>query len=98
MSDTCLLGSSIRSRPVEMTLQAAADYAAVRGITRVTDITQLDRIGIPVCVSVRPGAAKGSLCVHAGKGLTPGEARASALMEAVEFAAAEPGETDVPII
>lgn len=47
----------------------------------------MDRLGLPVYASVRP-RSKG-LRVHAGKGVTAVEARASALMEAVEHAAAE---------
>jgi ribosomal protein S12 methylthiotransferase accessory factor len=68
------------------------------GITRVTDITRLDRIGIPVYASIRPGARKGSLCVNAGKGFTPEEARAGAMMEAIEFAMAEYGAADIPLV
>ncbi|MBE1582300.1 YcaO-like family protein [Nonomuraea angiospora] len=60
-------------------------------MTRVTDITWLDRIGLPVFVSVRPDAQEGSLCVNAGKGLHPDEALIGAIMEAVEFALAEYG-------
>src|SRR5262249_2859441 len=53
-----------------------------------TDITWLDRIGIPVFASIRPTAMDGSLCVNAGKGSTADEARVGALMEAIEFACA----------
>lgn len=59
------------------------------GIVRVTDTTRLDRIGIPVFASIRPGAEHNSLCVNAGKGLHSEEARVGAYMEAIEFAAAE---------
>jgi YcaO-like protein with predicted kinase domain len=58
------------------------------GISRVTDITRLDRLGMPVFASIRPRGL--TLRVHAGKGLHPEEAQASALMEAVEYASAEP--------
>ncbi len=60
------------------------------GITRVADITGLDRIGIPVFTSVRPGAASGAVTVYAGKGYTPDEAQVSAIMEGMERHAAEP--------
>src|SRR5689334_12365620 len=83
-------GSSLRAVPVETTIDAAQQASRLLGITRVTDITRLDRIGIPVFASIRPGAQRGSLCVHAGKGLTLLEAMASAWMEAIEFAMAEP--------
>lgn len=57
------------------------------GIVRVTDITRLDRLGVPVFASVRPRGQ--TLRVHAGKALHPEEARVGALMEAIEFALAE---------
>ena len=63
--------------------------AASLGITRVADTTWLDRIGIPVYASIRPQAKRGSLCVSAGKGLLPVEAKISAIMEAIELAMAE---------
>jgi len=61
------------------------------GISRVTDITRMDRLGLPVFASIRPRGL--ALCVNAGKGATPLEAEVGALMEAVEFAAAEPGRS-----
>lgn len=57
------------------------------GVLHVLDVTQLDVLGVPVFVSVRPGGA--SVRAHAGKGLTAEDARAGALMEAVEYAASE---------
>lgn len=61
------------------------------GISRVTDITRLDRLGLPVHASVRPRGR--ALCVHAGKGLGRDDSRIGALMEALEFAVAEPQST-----
>ena len=84
------LSSSWRDRPLDVTRRIAERLAPTLGITRITEITWLDRIGIPVFASIRPGAAEGSLCVNAGKGSTRDEARIGALMEAVEFAMAEP--------
>lgn len=52
------------------------------GITRVADVTGLDRIGIPVVMVVRP--ASRNLSVVQGKGLTADTALASGLGEAVE--------------
>jgi ribosomal protein S12 methylthiotransferase accessory factor len=57
------------------------------GITRVTEITRLDRLGLPVFISVRPRGRL--LSVHAGKGVHADEARVGAMMEALEHAAAE---------
>jgi ribosomal protein S12 methylthiotransferase accessory factor len=52
------------------------------GITRLGNITGLDRIGIPVAVAVRPNSR--SVSVAQGKGLELQQAMASALMEACE--------------
>jgi ribosomal protein S12 methylthiotransferase accessory factor len=91
MSRAVLLSSSLRTTPPEVTLARAKKRALPLGITRVTDITRLDRLAIPVYASIRPGAAPGSLCVNAGKGLHPIEAEVGAYMEAIEYALAEPG-------
>jgi ribosomal protein S12 methylthiotransferase accessory factor len=56
-------------------------------ITRLADVTGLDRLGIPVFCAIRP---KGLILQSTnGKGLQPDAARASALMEAVEHHHAE---------
>ena len=52
------------------------------GITRLGNITGLDRIGIPVAMAVRPNSR--SVSVSQGKGLDLPQAMASALMEACE--------------
>ncbi len=63
---------------------------ATAGITRVADITDLDRIGIPVFSSIRPTAEGGAISVYNGrKGATPAEARVSAMMEGIERYSAE---------
>src|ERR1035437_5934364 len=92
---TLRLSSSLRSRTAEESLKFAAAIAMSRGISRVVDTTWLDRIGIPVFASIRPDAAVGSLCVHAGKGFTPDEAKIGAFMEGIEFSFAEPGRSVV---
>lgn len=72
-----------------MTLKHAKALARGLGISRVTDITRLDVVGVPVFASIRPDAQPGSLCVNAGKGITVAEARVGAYMEAIEYAFAE---------
>ena len=57
------------------------------GITRVADLTGLDRIGLPVSAAYRPLSR--CLVTSMGKGLTPAAARVSAAMEAIEKRAAE---------
>jgi putative methanogenesis marker protein 1 len=54
------------------------------GITRVADITGLDRVGIPVFSSIRPSAEPGAITVYNGKGATKEQAKVSAIMEALE--------------
>lgn len=85
------LQSSLRTVPADRTWRAARDCLSAFNITRVTDVTRMDRLGLPVCVSVRPRGL--ALRVHAGKGLTLDEARVGAAMEAIEFAVAEPQRT-----
>jgi len=57
------------------------------GITRVANVTGLDRIGIPVVMVCRPNAR--SLAVSQGKGVDLHSAMASGLMEAAELYHAE---------
>jgi ribosomal protein S12 methylthiotransferase accessory factor len=59
------------------------------GITRLADITDLDRIGIPVFSAIRPSAESGAISVYNGKGLTKEGAKVSALMEGIERYSAE---------
>ena len=73
------------------TLAQFRPLASRMGITRLGNITGLDRIGIPVFVAVRPNSR--SVSVSQGKGLDVAQAMASALMEAIEgFHAEEVGE------
>lgn len=93
------LSSSLRQRSAEETIELIiADMAPRMGVTRVTDTTWLDRIGIPVFASIRPDASKGSLCVNAGKGLRPAEARIGAYMESIEFSLAEYNKANFNLI
>jgi ribosomal protein S12 methylthiotransferase accessory factor len=71
----------------EETLRLVDPHLRRCGITRVADVTGLDRIGIPVFMAIRPNAR--SLAVSQGKGLDSASARASAVMEAVELHHAE---------
>lgn len=86
------LGSSLRACPPEQTLARARRLMPAHGITRVSDITRMDRLGLPVYASIRPAGR--ALCVHAGKGLRAVEAETGAVMEALEFAAADPARSD----
>jgi YcaO-like protein with predicted kinase domain len=57
------------------------------GITRVANVTGLDRIGIPVVMVCRPNAR--SLAVSQGKGIDMDTATVSGLMESIELYHAE---------
>jgi ribosomal protein S12 methylthiotransferase accessory factor len=83
------LSSSLRTRSAADTLPRAQAMAARFGVTRVTNTTHLDLIGIPVFSSIRPDALPGSVCVCAGKGVMPVEAQVGAYMEAIELALVE---------
>lgn len=85
--------SSIRCVPAATTLSYAKAWAETAGISRVTDITRLDRIGLPVYAGIRPRAA--SNAVTYGKGLLPIDAQVGAYMEAIEFYFAEPSSGKV---
>jgi len=59
------------------------------GITNITPITNLDRVGIDVYSVTRKNAARGATSVYSGKGVSDKQSRISALMEAVERCLAE---------
>ena len=75
------LGSH-RAVPPAETVARLRPLLPLMGITRLADVTGLDRIGVPVFQAIRPLSR--SVSVSQGKGLSPDAARASALMEAVE--------------
>ena len=86
---------SDRARTPAETFALVEPALAGLGITRVAKQTGLDRIGIPVYSALRPNAL--SLSSSQGKGMDENAARASATMEAVEFAYAEKPRVDVVI-
>jgi putative methanogenesis marker protein 1 len=78
-----------RVMPPAETLERVQSAVPEVGITRVADISGLDRLGLPVFSAIRPSAAEGAISVYAGKGTTELEARVSVIMEAVERFSAE---------
>jgi YcaO-like protein with predicted kinase domain len=76
-----------RARPPAETLALVEPHLRRFGITRVANVTGLDRIGIPVYLAIRPNAR--SLSVSQGKGLDGPAAKASAIMESLELHHAE---------
>jgi ribosomal protein S12 methylthiotransferase accessory factor len=78
-----------RSIPPAETLERIRPHFADLGITRLANITNLDWIGIPVTLAIRPNAA--TLSQGSGKGFSLEAALTSAAMETVEvFHAEEP--------
>jgi ribosomal protein S12 methylthiotransferase accessory factor len=76
-----------RTRRPQETLDAYLPFMPALGITRLANVTGLDTIGLPVYMAIRPNAR--SLSTSQGKGLDAASAKASALMEALEFWHAE---------
>lgn len=87
------LDGAQRSCTPEETLDRMRPHFHSAGITRLGEITGLDRIGIPVAQCVRPAALV--LAVDSGKGATPAAAQCSAMMEGFER---HVGETSNPQI
>ncbi|SCL44829.1 ribosomal protein S12 methylthiotransferase accessory factor [Micromonospora citrea] len=84
-----------REVTTRQTLERVTPLLRTVGVTRVADITWLDRIGIPVYNAIVP-RSHDLLSVYNGKGRTHDDARASAIMEAVErFAAWQPRTPDL---
>jgi ribosomal protein S12 methylthiotransferase accessory factor len=69
------------------TLARLRSFLSAMGITRIANVTGLDRTGIPVVMVCRPNAR--SVTVSQGKGLTLDAAKASGVMEALEVWHAE---------
>jgi ribosomal protein S12 methylthiotransferase accessory factor len=82
-----------RTVPPEQTLERIWAAAPTVGLTRLADVTGLDRIGIPTVVGYRPNSP--TLTVSGGKGFTTVAAMVSAGMEAVEIWHAENARLDV---
>ncbi|WP_298380766.1 YcaO-like family protein [Azospirillum sp.] len=71
----------------ELTLARVTPFLPIVGITRVANVTGLDRVGIPVVMVTRPNSR--SISVSQGKGVTLAAAKASGVMESIESYHAE---------
>ena len=76
-------------------LPIARAAAADAGVTRLAEVTRLDRIGLPVWQAIRPMSR--ALSVHQGKGASDADAQIGALLEAVESHAAETFDAEGPV-
>ncbi len=84
--------------PPAKTIENHENKAKIAGITRITEITDLDRVGLPVFSAIRPTAEDGAISIYGGKGISKDHAKASALMEGFERYSAEKQESDETII
>jgi len=71
----------------EETLARVEKLLPVLGITRIANVTGLDKIGIPVVMVCRPNSR--SVSVSQGKGVSLAAAKASGVMESIESFHAE---------
>ena len=78
----------VRTVPPAETIRRTLPLMEKIGVSRIGDVTNLDRVGIPNYMAVRPGGRDG-ISYYNGKGATPQDAKAGALMEAIERASAE---------
>ena len=83
-----------RSLAAAQLLPVARTAARAAGVTRLAEVTRLDRLGLPVWQAVRPMSR--ALSVHQGKGATDADAQVGALLEAVESHVAETFEAEGP--
>lgn len=72
-----------RIQPVEKTLDKVYPMITELGISRLADITNMDRLRIPNYSAVLPGT-EDYIWVYSGKGPTKNHAKASAIMESIE--------------
>lgn len=71
-----------RRRTPEETLAWVRPHLAAMGITRIADVSGLDRLRLPIAQAIRPNAR--SISVAQGKGTSLAAAKASAVMESIE--------------
>jgi len=79
----------------ETTLENTTALLPKIGVTRIANITHLDRVGIPVFSAIRPSAAPGAISIYSGKGANETNARISAIMESFERCLAEQPELSI---
>jgi YcaO-like protein with predicted kinase domain len=85
--EKCYFRGTHRSRAPEDTFLRVRPRLDTFGITRVANVTGLDKIGIPVYLTMRPNSR--SLSVAQGKGVDAAAAKVSSVMEAIEAHHAE---------
>ncbi len=71
-----------RTSSASASIDRVRPYLRDYGITRVANVTHLDRVGIPIHTALKPMGR--TLSNGSGKGLTPEASKISAMMEAIE--------------
>ena len=74
---------STRVKSLEYTLAKIIPICKDIGVTRISDITYMDKLYIPNFSAILPNT-EDSIWVYSGKGVTKQHAKASALMESIE--------------
>ena len=85
----------VRTIAPSETIRRVTPLMPAVGVTRVAEVTQLDRVGIPNFMSVRPRDLGPGISYYNGKGVTRSAAKAGAMMEAIEHYSAERCEQPV---
>ena len=80
------------------TIEINHDKLKTAGITRIADITDLDRVGLPIYTAIRPTSQEGAVSIYGGKGISKDHAKASAMMEGFERYSAERQNGDETIV
>ncbi len=75
-------GAMPRTSSASASIERVRPYLRDYGITRVANVTHLDRVGIPIHTALKPMGR--TLSNGSGKGLTPEASKISAMMEAIE--------------
>ena len=83
------LNGTSRVMPVEKTLMHVSEISRKIGLTRIADITYMDKLYIPNYSCVLPGT-EDYIWVYSGKGPTKQHAKVSAIMESIERYSALP--------
>lgn len=86
-----------RSVRPSVTIRRARARLDAIGVTKVSDVTDLDKVGIPNFMTVRPHDLGPGISYYNGKGRTRADAHAGALMEAVERHAGESYEGPIAV-
>jgi ribosomal protein S12 methylthiotransferase accessory factor YcaO len=85
----------VRTVAPKETIRRVLPMLEAIGVTRVADVTGLDRVGIPNFTTVRPREPGFGISYYNGKGATRSAAKAGALMEALERHTGE--RCDLPV-